>query len=195
MEFISLEIPDVVLLVPKVFGDHRGFFLETFRDNAFREHIGAFDFVQDNHSGSAQGILRGLHYQIHQAQGKLVRAAVGEIFDVAVDIREGSPTFGKWIETHLSAENRHQLWIPPGFAHGLYVISEWAEVLYKATDYYAPEWDRSLLWNDPSLSIDWPLVDGKLPTLSEKDNKAPTLENAEIYPIGWSAKPPCEEIK
>lgn len=195
MDFTPLAIPEVVLLTPKVFGDHRGFFLETFRDNEFRKHVGFFDFVQDNHSGSTQGILRGLHYQLQQAQGKLVRAAVGEIFDVAVDIRKGSPTFGKWVGTHLSAENRHQLWIPPGFAHGLYVISEWAEVLYKATDYYAPEWDRSLRWDDPTINITWPLVNGKPPTLSEKDTKAPTLENAEIYPIGWSVKPPCEEIK
>lgn len=195
MDYIPQAIPEVVLLVPKIFGDHRGFFLETFRENNFRLHIGSFNFVQDNHSGSSQGILRGLHYQLQQSQGKLVRAAVGEIFDVAVDIRQGSPTFGKWVGAHLSAENRHQLWIPPGFAHGLYVISEWAEVLYKATDYYAPEWDRSLRWDDPTINITWPLVNGKPPTLSEKDTKAPTLENAEIYPIGWSAKPPCEEKK
>ncbi len=195
MDYIPQAIPEVVLLVPKIFGDHRGFFLETFRENDFRLHIGSFNFVQDNHSGSSQGILRGLHYQLQQSQGKLVRAAVGEIFDVAVDIRQGSPTFGKWVGAHLSAENRHQLWIPPGFAHGLYVISEWAEVLYKATDYYAPEWDRSLRWDDPTINITWPLVNGKPPTLSEKDTKAPTLENAEIYPIGWSAKPPCEEKK
>ncbi len=194
MDFIPLEIPEVVLLVPKVFGDHRGFFLETFRDNQFKEHVADFDFVQDNHSGSSQGILRGLHYQIKQAQGKLVRAAVGEFFDVAVDLRQGSPTFGKWVGTILSAENRHQLWIPPGFAHGLYVMSEWAEVLYKATDYYAPEWDRSLRWDDPSIAIKWPLMNGHPPILSQKDFDAPTLsDNAETYPIGWSAKPPCEE--
>ena len=186
MEYIRTAIPEVILMKPTVFGDHRGFFLETFRQSGFDAFCGHQDFVQDNHSGSRQGILRGLHYQLHQTQGKLVRAAVGEVFDVAVDIRQGSPTFGKWIGAVLSAENRHQLWVPPGFAHGYYVISEWAEFLYKATNYYAPEWERSILWNDPAIGIDWPLVDGMLPTLSDKDAAAPLLAEAEVIPIGWA---------
>lgn len=188
MEYIRTAIPEVVLMKPKVFGDHRGFFLETFRQSEFDAACGHQDFVQDNHSGSRQGILRGLHYQLHQTQGKLVRAAVGEVFDVAVDLRHGSPTFGKWVGAVLTAENRHQLWVPPGFAHGYYVMSEWAEFLYKATDYYAPEWERSVLWNDPEIGIDWPLVDGVLPTLSNKDASAPVLSEAEVFPAGWSVK-------
>ena len=196
MDFIPLEIPEVVLLVPKVFGDHRGFFLETFRDNQFRQSIGDFDFVQDNHSGSSQGILRGLHYQIKQAQGKLVRAAAGEIFDVAVDLRQGSLTFGKWVGAVLNAENRHQLWIPPGFAHGLYVLSEWAEVLYKATDYYGARMGARLALGRSRHRHQMPLINGHPPTLSQKDSDAPTLvNNADTYPIGWSAKPPCEETQ
>ena len=187
MEYIRTAIPEVVLMKPKVFGDHRGFFLETFRQSEFDTFCGHHDFVQDNHSGSRQGILRGLHYQLHQTQGKLVRAAVGEVFDVAVDIRQGSPTFGKWVGAVLTAENRHQLWVPPGFAHGYYVISEWAEFFYKTTDYYAPEWERSILWNDPAIGIDWPLVDGILPTLSDRDAAAPILADAEVFPVGWSA--------
>ena len=187
MEYIRTAIPDVVVIKPKVFGDHRGFFLETFRQSEFDSFCGHQEFVQDNHSGSPKGILRGLHYQLHQTQGKLVRAVVGEVFDVAVDIRQGSATFGKWIGAVLSAENRHQLWVPPGFAHGYYVISEWAEFLYKATDYYAPEWERSILWNDPAIGIDWPLVDSVLPTLSNKDAVAPTLAEVEIFTVGWSA--------
>ena len=187
MEYIRTAIPDVVFIKPKVFGDHRGFFMETFRQSEFDLFCGYHDFVQDNHSGSSQGILRGLHYQLHHTQGKLVRAVVGEVFDVAADIRQGSPTFGKWVGAVLSAENRHQLWVPPGFAHGYYVMSEWAEFLYKATDYYAPEWERSILWNDPAIGIDWPLVEGALPTLSNRDAMAPTLAEAEVFPAGWSA--------
>lgn len=187
MEYIHTAIPDVVLIKPEVFGDHRGFFMETFRQSEFEAFCGHQDFVQDNHSGSPQGILRGLHYQLHQTQGKLVRAVVGEVFDVAVDIRKGSATFGQWIGALLSAENRHQLWVPPGFAHGYYVMSERAEFLYKATDYYAPEWERSILWNDPKIGIDWPLVEGILPTLSNKDAVSPTLAEAEVFPAGWSA--------
>lgn len=186
MEYIRTAIPDVILIKPKIFGDQRGFFLETFRKSEFDAFCGHYDFVQDNHSGSSQGILRGLHYQLHQTQGKLVRAAVGEVFDVAVDIRQGSPTFGKWVGALLSAENRHQLWVPPGFAHGYYVISEWAEFFYKTTDYYAPEWERSILWNDPAIGIDWPLVEGALPTLSERDALAQTLAEAEVFSEGWS---------
>ncbi len=187
MEYIRTAIPDVFLMMPTVFGDHRGFFMETFRQAEFDAFCGHHDFVQDNHSGSPRGILRGLHYQLHQTQGKLVRAAVGEVFDVAVDIRQGSKTFGQWVGAVLSAENRHQLWVPPGFAHGYYVMSEWAEFLYKATDYYAPEWERSILWNDPAIGIDWPLKEGFLPTLSKKDAIAPTLMEAEIFPTDWFA--------
>jgi len=187
MEYIRTAIPDVVLMKPTVFGDHRGFFMETFRQAEFDAFCGHYDFVQDNHSGSPRGILRGLHYQLHQTQGKLVRAAVGEVFDVAVDIRQGSKTFGQWVGAVLSAENRHQLWVPPGFAHGYYVMSEWAEFLYKATDYYAPEWERSIRWNDPAIGIEWPLKEGFLPTLSNKDAIAPTFMEAEIFPTDWFA--------
>ena len=187
MEYIRTAIPDVVLMKPTVFGDHRGFFMETFRQAEFDAFCGHYDFVQDNHSGSPRGILRGLHYQLHQTQGKLVRAAVGEVFDVAVDIRQGSKTFGQWVGAVLSAENRHQLWVPPGFAHGYYVMSDWAEFLYKATDYYAPEWERSIRWNDPAIGIEWPLEEGFLPTLSKKDAIAPTLMEAETFPTDWFA--------
>lgn len=182
MEIISTQIPDVKLIKPQVFGDHRGFFLETYQEQKFAAGGITTKFVQDNHSGSQQGILRGLHYQIAHTQGKLVRAAVGEIFDVAVDIRESSPTFGQWAGAVLSAENKHQLWVPEGFAHGFYVISEWAEVLYKATDYYAPEHERSILWNDPALGIEWPLVNNQPPILSQKDKEGVLLANAEIFP-------------
>lgn len=187
MEYIRTAIPDVVLMKPTVFGDHRGFFMETFRQAEFDAFCGHYDFVQDNHSGSPRGILRGLHYQLHQTQGKLVRAAVGEVFDVAVDIRQGSKTFGQWVGAVLSAENRHQLWVPPGFAHGYYVMSDWAEFLYKATDYYAPEWECSIRWNDPAIGIEWPLEEGFLPTLSKKDAIAPTLMEAETFPTDWFA--------
>ena len=187
MEYIRTAIPDVFLMMPTVFGDHRGFFMETFRQAEFDAFCGHHDFVQDNHSGSPRGILRGLHYQLHQTQGKLVRAAVGEVFDVAVDIRQGSKTFGQWVGAVLSAENRHQLWVPPGFAHGFYVMSDWAEFLYKATDYYAPEWERSIRWNDPAIGIEWPLEEGFLPTLSKKDAIAPTLMEAETFPTDWFA--------
>ena len=152
-------------------------------------------FVQDNHSGSRQGILRGLHYQLKQTQGKLVRAAVGEIFDVAVDIRKDSPTFGQWVGSYLTAENRHQLWIPAGFAHGFYVVSEWAEVFYKATDYYAPEWERGLRWNDPAIGVEWPLVGGKEPLLSAKDAVAALLKDAEVFPDGWMVSSHTEEME
>ena len=188
MEYRHTNLDDVILLIPRVFGDHRGFFLETFRQSEFDAFCGHHEFVQDNHSGSGQGILRGLHYQLHQTQGKLVRAVVGEVFDVAVDIRKGSPTFGKWIGAVLSAENRHQLWVPPGFAHGYYVLSEWAEIFYKATDYYAPDWERGILWNDPAIGIDWPLVQGTLPILSNKDATAPILAEADVFPAGWSVE-------
>lgn len=193
MEYIPTAIPEVILLVPRVFGDHRGFFLETYRQNEFNRECGFTNFVQDNHSGSARGILRGLHYQARQAQGKLVRAAVGEVFDVAVDIRAGSPTFGKWVGAMLTAENRHQLWVPAGFAHGYYVTSEWAEFLYKTTDYYAQEWERGIRWDDPSIGIAWPLVNGEAPVLSAKDAVAPLLAEAEVYPVGWAATSTVKE--
>jgi dTDP-4-dehydrorhamnose 3,5-epimerase len=175
------SIPDVVLIQPRVFEDPRGFFMETFHERGFKELGLPEKFVQDNHSGSCQGILRGLHYQIRQAQGKLVRAVVGEIFDVAVDIRRSSPTFGRWVGSTLSGENRHQLWIPAGFAHGFYVLGEWAEVIYKVTDYYAPEWEKTLLWNDPAIGIKWPLTDGRPPVLSDKDARGEALGEAELF--------------
>lgn len=186
MEYLPTDLPEVLLIKPKVFGDQRGFFMETFRQSEFEEICGRVDFVQDNHSGSPQGILRGLHYQLKNTQGKLVRVVYGEVFDVAVDIRQGSPTFGKWTGQILSAENKHQLWVPGGFAHGYYVISEWAEFVYKTTDYYAPEWERSLLWNDPAIGIEWPLVNGEAPTLSAKDAAAPLLKDADVFPLGWT---------
>jgi dTDP-4-dehydrorhamnose 3,5-epimerase len=170
MKATPLAIPDVILLEPKVFGDERGFFHESYNRRTFQEITGLnVDFVQDNHSRSARNVLRGLHYQLPpKAQGKLVRAVAGEVFDVAVDIRQESPTFGRWIGAVLSADNKHQLWIPPGLAHGFLVLSEHAEFVYKTTEYYAPELERCILWNDPGLAIDWPL-DGVAPILSGKD--------------------------
>ncbi|TCS41955.1 dTDP-4-dehydrorhamnose 3,5-epimerase [Reinekea marinisedimentorum] len=170
MQFIETPIKDVKLLEPKVFGDDRGFFMETFRADEFANVTGAKPFVQDNHSKSTQGILRGLHYQTKNTQGKLVRVVQGEVFDVAVDMRKASPTFGKWVGYFLSAENKRQLWVPEGFAHGFYVTSETAEFVYKCTDYYAPEYDVSVKWNDADLAIEWPLINGKNPIVSEKDN-------------------------
>ena len=184
MEFEQTVIPGVIILKPKVFGDARGFFMETFRSDMFAGQGIAGPFVQDNHSGSQQSILRGLHYQIRQPQGKLVRTVVGDIFDVAVDLRRSSPTLGRWIGVLLSAENKHQLWIPPGFAHGFYVMSEWAEVVYKSTDYYAPEWERTLLWNDPTLGIEWPLIHGRPPVLSEKDMCGTKFSEANLFDQG-----------
>jgi dTDP-4-dehydrorhamnose 3,5-epimerase len=181
MEFLRTSIPEVVLIQPQVFGDGRGFFLETYRAEKFAQAGIPTGFLQDNHSGSRQGILRGLHYQIRQPQGMLVRVIAGEIYDVAVDLRRGSATFGRWVGQVLSAENKLQIWIPAGFAHGFYVISEWAEVVYKATDYYAPLWERTLLWNDPDLGIDWPLKNGVSPVLSEKDARGCRLGEAELY--------------
>lgn len=180
MHFTPTAIPDVVLITPKVFGDERGFFMETYQKRLFHNAGIECDFVQDNHSRSKQGVLRGLHYQVKQTQGKLVRAIIGEIFDVAVDIRAGSPTFGKWVGAHLSVENKYQLWVPPGFAHGFYVVSEWAEVLYKASDFYAPEWERSILWNDPDIGIEWPLLPDIPLSLSGKDEQARFLKDAEL---------------
>ena len=179
--FEQTEIPEVLLFEPKVFGDERGFFMETFRSDLFAETGIAGTFVQDNHSGSQQGILRGLHYQIRNAQGKLVHTIAGEIFAVAVDLRRSSATLGHWVGAWLSAKNKKQIWIPPGFAHGFYVVSEWAEVVYKTTDYYAPEWERCLLWNDPALGIAWPLLQGQPPVLSEKDSHGKLLAEAELF--------------
>lgn len=180
MQIIEQALNGVVLLEPKVFGDDRGFFMETFNLRVFRELTGvAADFVQDNHSRSAGGVLRGLHYQIHQPQGKLVRVVSGSVFDVAVDLRRSSPSFGQWYGTELSAQNKRQLWIPPGFAHGFLVTSESAEFLYKTTDYWAPEFERSLAWNDPALAITWPHAGD--PVLSAKDRVGLSLAQAETY--------------
>lgn len=171
MKVIDTKIPDVKILEPRVFGDERGFFMETFRDNWFREQVADVTFVQDNHSRSKRGILRGLHYQQEQMQGKLVRVPVGEVYDVAVDLRSSSPTFGHWVGCYLSAENKHQLWVPEGFAHGFLVTSDYAEFMYKCTDYYHPESERTLAWEDTSLAIEWPLDRVDEVILSEKDRK------------------------
>ncbi|MFM5980357.1 MAG: dTDP-4-dehydrorhamnose 3,5-epimerase [Sphaerospermopsis kisseleviana] len=180
MKIINIEIPDVLLIEPKVFGDERGFFYESFNERVFLDKTGILPhFVQDNHSRSVKNVLRGLHYQIQKPQGKLVRVVVGEVFDVAVDLRKSSPTFSQWVGVHLSAENKHQLWIPPGFAHGFLVLSEYAEFLYKTTDYYAPEYDRTILWNDPDLAIAWPIEDE--PIISTKDKVGKLFSEAEVY--------------
>ena len=180
MKTTPLDIPDVVRFEPKVFGDDRGFFFESFNHRQFEAAIGrSVQFVQDNHSRSVKGVLRGLHYQLHRAQGKLVRVVHGEVFDVAVDIRRSSPTFGKWVGSYLSAENKHQLWVPEGFAHGFVVLSDSAEFLYKTTDYYAPEHERCISWNDPAIGIDWPLK-GE-PALSGKDRQGKCLADADVF--------------
>ena len=180
MQTTRLAIPDVVLIEPKVFGDARGFFFESFNQRAFNAATGTdYAFVQDNHSRSSQGVLRGLHYQIQQPQGKLVRVVQGAVFDVAVDIRKSSPTFGQWVGAELSADNHHQLWVPPGFAHGFVVLSETAEFLYKTTDYYAPEFERCIAWNDAALAIDWHFQG--TPNLSAKDAQGLSLAQAEVF--------------
>ncbi|MDZ5632384.1 dTDP-4-dehydrorhamnose 3,5-epimerase [Janthinobacterium sp. GMG1] len=180
MEIQKTAIADVMIIEPKVFGDDRGFFYESFNQKKFQELTGVnAHFVQDNHSKSAKNVLRGLHYQIQQAQGKLVRVVAGEVFDVAVDLRKSSATFGHWVGVLLSAENKRQLWIPPGFAHGFIVTSDSAEFLYKTTDYWAPQFERSLQWNDPAIGIEWPL-DGE-PLLSSKDQVGVLLANAEVF--------------
>lgn len=179
MKIDPTAIPDVKLIEPKVFGDERGFFYESWNRRAFAEAGLDIDFVQDNHSRSQKGVLRGLHYQIQHPQGKLVRAVAGAVFDVAVDLRKDSPTFGQWVGFELSAENKRMAWIPPGFAHGFLVLSDWAEFLYKTTDYWYPEHERSLMWNDPALGIDWPL-DAE-PILSGKDREGSLLAEAEVY--------------
>lgn len=181
MNVIPTAIPDVKLIEPRVFGDHRGFFLESWNARTFADAGLELNFVQDNHSRSTQGILRGLHYQMVHPQGKLVRVTQGEVFDVAVDIRKGSPSFGQWVGVHLSAENHRMLWVPPGFAHGFLVLSETADFLYKCTDYYAPEHDRCIRWNDPDIGIDWPLEGIDSPVLSAKDAAGAWLKDAEVY--------------
>lgn len=181
MKVIATEIPDVLLIEPQVFGDERGFFYESFNEKIWCEATGRnVRFVQDNHSRSTKGVLRGLHYQLPPvAQGKLVRCVVGEVYDVAVDIRKHSPTFGQWVSAYLSADNKRQMWIPEGFAHGFFVLSEVAEFLYKTTNYYAPKYERCICWNDPQLAINWP--GGLAPVLAPKDANAPVFANAECF--------------
>ena len=181
MKVTPLNIPDVLLIEPQVFGDDRGFFYESFNQNKFEEAIGKkINFVQDNHSKSLKGVLRGLHYQLKpKAQGKLVRVIQGEVFDVAVDLRQSSPTFGKWVGEIISANNKKQLWIPEGFAHGFLTLSDTAEFLYKTTDYYSPMYERSILWSDKAIDIEWPIID--IPVLSAKDKIAKGLYNSEIF--------------
>ncbi|MEO8417623.1 MAG: dTDP-4-dehydrorhamnose 3,5-epimerase [Methylophilaceae bacterium] len=181
MQAVHTAIRDVLIFEPKVFGDSRGFFLESYNQRAFQEVTGwAPAFVQDNHSGSARNVLRGLHYQIQQPQGKLVRVVAGEVFDVAVDIRRSSPTFGQWVGANLSADNKRQMWVPPGFAHGFLVLSEFAEFLYKTTDFYAPEHECCIRWDDSTIGIQWPLQ-GE-PQLSGKDAQGASLQQAQLFP-------------
>jgi dTDP-4-dehydrorhamnose 3,5-epimerase len=181
MKVTPSTLPEVLVLEPRVFGDERGFFLESYNQRVFREAAGIdANFVQDNHSRSARNVLRGLHYQLKQAQGKLVRVVAGEVFDVAVDLRRSSPRYGRWMGQGLSADNKRMLWIPPGFAHGFLALSEFAEVLYKTTDYYAPEHERCVLWNDPDIGVDWPLTG--VPLVSEKDGRGVALKLAETFP-------------
>lgn len=183
MRVIHTHIPDVLIIEPKVFGDERGFFFESFNKRAFNQATGlAPEFVQDNHSRSRRNVLRGLHYQVIQPQGKLVRVVAGEVFDVAVDIRRASPTFGTWVGVNLSDVNKRMFWIPPGFAHGFLVLSESADFLYKTTDYYAPEHERCIAWNDPRIAIEWPLSGEAL--LSEKDRRGIPLDQAELFGPG-----------
>ncbi|HEX7607683.1 MAG TPA: dTDP-4-dehydrorhamnose 3,5-epimerase [Usitatibacter sp.] len=181
MKAIPTAIADVLVIEPAVFGDARGFFFESWNRRAFAKLLGReVDFVQDNHSASGRGVLRGLHYQVKQAQGKLVRVTSGEVFDVVVDLRRSSPTFGRWLGERLSAGNRRMLWVPPGFAHGFLVLSESADFLYKTTDYYAPEHDRTLLWNDPAVGVEWPL-EGAAPVLKPSDAAGTPLAQAETF--------------
>lgn len=180
MKVVPTEIPEVLIIEPHIFGDARGFFYESYNERAFLDKVGISEhFVQDNHSRSAKNVLRGLHYQIKQPQGKLVRVVVGSVFDVAVDLRQGSKTFGRWVGVYLNAEEKQQLWVPAGFAHGFVVLSEYAEFLYKTTDYYAPQYERCIQWNDPNLAIAWPIQDE--PVLSGKDRAAQLLREAEVF--------------
>ena len=180
MHYKQLAVPDVILITPKVFGDERGFFMEVWRESAIAELCPGIHFVQENHSRSQKNVLRGLHYQIWQSQGKLVRVVSGQVFDVAVDLRRHSSTFGKWTGAELSEQNRSMLWIPPGFAHGFLVQSDFAEVIYTCTDYYAPEHERTIRWNDPDLAIDWPL-EGAEPIVSEKDAAGVFFKRVELF--------------
>ncbi len=182
MKFFEVSLPDVIRIEPTVHSDDRGYFLETWQAQRFSDAGIGDRFVQDNFSHSSKGTLRGLHYQIERAQGKLVRVVLGEVFDVAVDLRRSSPQYGQWVGTVLSAENKHQLWVPPGFAHGFIVLSDTAEFEYKCTDYYAPEFERAIRWDDPDIGIEWPLVEGEPPMLSSKDAAAPFFKDAETYP-------------
>jgi dTDP-4-dehydrorhamnose 3,5-epimerase len=181
MNFQPTEIPDILIIEPKVFSDSRGYFMETYQQQRMESAGINFQFVQDNQSRSSKGTLRGLHYQINHPQGKLFRVIQGEVFDVAVDLRRSSATFGKWVGVILSAENKKQLWIPPGFAHGFYAISDWVEVFYKATDYYSPENERSILWNDPEIGIKWPINKTTELIISAKDSQGSSFSNAETY--------------
>ncbi len=181
MEFLPTRLPDVIVIRPKVFEDSRGFFMETWHRTLFRQAGIDATFVQDSHSRSVAGAIRGLHYQIERAQGKLVRVVKGEVFDVAVDLRKSSPDFGQWAREILSAGNKKQMWIPPGFAHGFLVLSETAEFEYKCTNYYAPEYERTICWDDPDIGIDWPLADGQPPILSQKDQAGLPLKEAQVY--------------
>ena len=182
MKAISTSIPDVLIIEPRVFGDSRGFFFESFNQKNFNQAAGIdVNFVQDNHSRSVKGVLRGLHYQIRQPQGKLVRVVRGAVFDVAVDIRKSSPTFGQWVGAELTEYNYHQMWVPAGFAHGFYVLSDSADFLYKTTDYYNPDLERSLAWDDPQVAISWPIENGTQPIVSAKDTRATKLVDAEIF--------------
>lgn len=181
MRVSSIDIPDVLLVEPRVHSDDRGFFLESFEARRYAEHGIPRTLVQDNHSGSHRGVLRGLHYQLGRPQGKLISVLVGEIFDVAVDLRRSSPTFGQWAGLRLSAESHHQLWVPPGFAHGFYVLSLWAEVTYKVDDIYYPEGERTLRWDDPAVGVRWPIIAGTLPLLSAKDARGALLADSEVF--------------
>ena len=183
MNVIETALPGVLLMEPKVFGDARGFFLESWNRQTFAGLGLNLDFVQDNHSRSAKGVLRGIHYQLNEPQGKLVRAVSGAVFDVAVDLRRSSPHFGKWVGYELSADNHRMLWVPPGFGHGFVVLSEFADFLYKTTALYAPQWDRGVRWDDPAIAIEWPLVAANIsaPLLSAKDQVQPLLNDAEVY--------------
>jgi dTDP-4-dehydrorhamnose 3,5-epimerase len=181
MDFIPTKISEVIMITPRIFHDDRGEFHEFYRRSEFETAGISVEFVQDNHARSKQGVLRGLHYQIQHAQGKLLRVVNGEIYDVAVDLRRSSSTFGQYVGVTLNDKERNQLWIPPGFAHGYYVISDWAEMSYKVTEYYAPEWERTLRWNDPELGIDWPLLSAKEPILSKNDAQGLLLKDAEVY--------------
>ena len=181
MNIIETRIPEVKILEPRVFGDDRGFFMETFRATDFAEYCSTRPLVQDNHSKSCRGVLRGLHYQLHQPQGKLVRVISGEVYDVAVDMRRNSATFGHWVGVFLSAENKRQLWVPEGFAHGFYVTSDEAEFVYKCTDYYSPQDERCLRWDDPTLAIEWPLQPGGAVETSAKDEAGVLFQDAEYY--------------